>query len=95
MVEINDGIQSRKILLWIKLIFHVQNPAGYKKSPADRRRGEWLQENVKAGNPQFLKGERIGLQNIGVSFSESHRLQKIASIPKEKFEDILTDSAHL
>jgi len=37
---------------------------------------------VKAGNPQFLKGERIGLKNIGVSFSESHRLQKIASIQK-------------
>jgi len=49
---------------------------------ADRKCGEWLRENVKAGNPQLSSGSTIGLKDLGVTRDESSRLQKIAEIPE-------------
>lgn len=62
------------------------------KARVDRKCGEWLSENVKAGNPQLSKQSTIGLSDIKITRDESSRLQKIAAIPENKFEDILQEA---
>jgi len=47
--------------------------------------GELLVEMVKPGNPQLLHGETIGLPE-GINRTQSHRYQRIASIPEEEFD---------
>ena len=70
----------------------VQAKIAIYKARADRKCGEWLKENIREpGNPLWLQGETIGLKNVGINKTESHRLQKIAAIPAQKFEDILQE----
>jgi len=58
---------------------------------ADRKCGEWLQDNIKVGGDKrwHPKSNVSTLVNLGVTRDESSRLQKIASIPESKFEEIL------
>jgi len=60
---------------------------------AYRKCGEWLQENIKQGRPEKGSNTQPFLSDIGINKTESHRLQKIASIPEEKFEGILQEAA--
>lgn len=70
----------------------VQAKIAIYKARADRKCGEWLAENVKQGQRGDLSQDVISLKNIKVSLNESSRLQKIASIPDNKFEDILQEA---
>jgi N6-adenosine-specific RNA methylase IME4 len=70
----------------------VQAKIAIYKARADRKCGEWLKENVKAGNPQLCHNGTIKLESIGVNRKESSRLQKIADIPENKFESILLEA---
>jgi len=57
---------------------------------AKRKQGEWLAENIKVGNPEKLNCNNIvQLKDLEITRNESSRLQKIANIPDEIFEDIL------
>jgi 16S rRNA G966 N2-methylase RsmD len=53
---------------------------------------------VKAGNPkgsnqrEIVKSHDVTLQNLGITKNESSLLQKIASIPEDKFEQILQEA---
>lgn len=48
---------------------------------AERKAGEWLRENVSAGNPQFLQGARNGQLPEGIDWYESSRWQLEAALP--------------
>jgi Holliday junction resolvasome RuvABC DNA-binding subunit len=59
---------------------------------ADRKCGEWLQDNIKVGGDRKSEKSKSNVStliNLGVTRDESSRLQKIASIPESKFEEIL------
>ena len=61
----------------------------------DRKIGEWLKENIKVGNPQLSQDVTIAkLSDIKINRMESSRLQKIADIPEEQFEEILVQAEH-
>lgn len=71
----------------------VQAKIGIYKARADRKCGEWLTANVRgSGNPLWSHHGTIGLSAIGVTKQESHRLQKIARIPQERFDEILQEA---
>lgn len=66
----------------------MQNQCAEIKIRAERKAGEMLSEQVKPGNPQFLHDERIvKLNDLGIAEIQSHRWQRIASIPEDKFEE--------
>jgi N6-adenosine-specific RNA methylase IME4 len=72
----------------------VQAKIAIYKARADRKCGEWLAENIKheGGNPQLSQHCIVGLKELNVSLNESSRLQKIASIPENTFEEILQEA---
>mgnify|MGYP001252816313 CR=1 FL=1 len=70
----------------------VQAKIAIYKARADRKCGEWLKENIRAGNPQLSQHPIIGLKDLKISLSESSRLQRIAEIPEAKFESILQEA---
>jgi len=93
LTSLKDRLRAYQILAeQSKQSVEVQVKIAIYKARADRKCGEWLQENVKVGNPQLLEHQTIGLKDLGVTRFESHRLQKIASIPEEKFEEILQEA---
>jgi len=59
---------------------------------AERKAGEWLDKNVKPGNPQLLQDVTIGKLPEGISQIESHRWQLEAALPEEKFNEWVDDS---
>lgn len=70
----------------------MQNQCAEIKIRAERKAGEMLAEQVKPGNPQFLHDERIvKLKDLGIAEIQSHRWQKIASIPVDKFEEHISE----
>lgn len=94
LTKIKDRLRAYQILAeQSKQSQEVQAKIAIYKARADRKCGEWLAENIRRGNPEQLKGNNIvPLKSIGVSKNESSRLQKIASIPDEKFEGILREA---
>ena len=70
--QVNEGLDS-------------QNRVAEIKIRAERRIGELLKESVSAGNPQLLHGETIGLADIGISRTQSHRWQTMAAVPEDEF----------
>jgi hypothetical protein len=70
----------------------VQSKIAIYKARADRKCGEWLQANIKQGQRVDLSNSSTSLKDLGVTRDESSRLQKIAAIPEEKFEDILQEA---
>src|SRR3990167_6139697 len=64
----------------------IQNQCAEIKLRAERRIGERLAVEVKAGNPQLLQDETIGLKELGIERIQSHRWQAVASLPEKEFE---------
>src|SRR3990167_189333 len=61
--------------------------AGWEvKVRSERKMGELLPKKVKAGNPQLSHDETIGLEDLGISKSQSHRYQQLARINADIFE---------
>ena len=75
-----------------KQSMEVQVKIAIYKARADRKCGEWLKDNINAGNPQLSKDTTIRLKDLKVTRDESSRLQKIADIPEKKFESILQEA---
>jgi hypothetical protein len=79
-------------------------PVTYKESAQKRvlarATEEQIKENVKVGGEhgnQYKKEPKsnvLTLANLGVTRNESSRLQKIASIPESKFEQILQKAVY-
>jgi len=93
LTNLKDKLRAYQILAeQSKQSQEVQSKIAIYLSRADRKCGEWLKENVKAGNPQLSQVTTIGLKQLKLSRSESSRLQKIADIPADKFETILTEA---
>ena len=61
----------------------AQNYCAEIKLRAERKAGDMLAENVKhtGGRPKQRSRDVTVLRNVGVSKMESHRWQRIASVP--------------
>lgn len=99
LINMKDRLKAYQVLAeQSKQSAEVQSKIAIYKARADRKCGEWLAENVRKGNEQgsnqrdIVKSKDVTLQNIGVTKNESSRLQKIAAIPEEKFEEILQEA---
>lgn len=75
-----------------RLGLEAQNYAAEIKLRAERRAGELLADIVHPGNPQFSHADRIGRLPDGITFSQSSRWQRVASVPEPVFEQHITES---
>jgi uncharacterized HAD superfamily protein len=66
----------------------VQAKIAIYKARADRKCGEWLKENIRHEGGKPYQYSTV-TKNLGITWNESSRLQRIASIPESKFEQIL------
>jgi len=76
-----------------KQSLETQNRIAEFRLRIDRKRGEWLLENiVQSGNgsnqhqKKELRFHRVTLANVGVTKKESFILQRIAKVPEHDFE---------
>lgn len=67
----------------------AQNRAAELKLYAERRLGELLRRTVRKGGPPKLQREASLPE--GISRAQSHRLQLVASVPEQRFEEHLAD----
>jgi len=67
----------------------IVNRAFYERVKWDRKRGKWISENIKAGNPQFQPAGGIGLVNIDTSENESIYCQKLLEILDKKVLELV------
>jgi len=99
-----NGLRSRIETLHVlskqsRQSLSTQNKIASYRLRVDRKRGEWLLENiVRAGNgsnqhsKKVLKFPRVTLATAGITNKESHILQRIASIPEEVFRKHLVST---
>lgn len=93
LVKLKDKLRAYQILAeQSKQAIEVQAQISIYKARADRKCGEWLRDNIKQGGiNKYNKDEgcNLKLSDLGIEKTESYRLQKIAAIPENEFEEIL------
>lgn len=95
LTKIKDRLRAYQVLAeQSKQSQEVQAKIAIYKARADRKCGEWLRDNIKVGGDKrwHPKSQDVTLDKIDLTRSESSRLQKIADIPEEKFENILQEA---
>ena len=93
LTSLKDRLRAYQILAeQSKQSMETQSKIAIYKARVDRRCGEWLKDNIHAGNPQLSNDTTIKLNEINITRDESSRLKKIADIPEEKFEAILQEA---
>jgi N6-adenosine-specific RNA methylase IME4 len=72
----------------------IQNQCAEIKLRAERRAGEMLKGAKLNGGDRksVLRDERVKLKDAGVSYTESHRWQRVASVPDAKFEEHIAEA---
>jgi hypothetical protein len=65
----------------------MQNKIASYRLRVDRKRGEWLHDNIENGGDRRSgsQSHRVTLKDVGITNQESHILQRIASIPEDAF----------
>ena len=65
----------------------TQNKIASYRLRVDRKRGEWLQENVENGGDRRSGSvsSRTRLKDLGIGYQESHILQRLARLPENVF----------
>jgi len=95
LTDIKNKLRAYQILAQqSKQSQEVQAKIAIYKARADRKCGEWLKDNIKHGgqNKKAKLQNETSLSDININKTESHRLQKIADIPENKFDDILQEA---
>lgn len=71
-----------------KMGIEMQNNCAEIKIRAERKAGEFLAENVNYGGDRKTKSRlhSVTLKSYGIEKIQSHRWQKIASVPDDEFE---------
>jgi N6-adenosine-specific RNA methylase IME4 len=67
----------------------AQNTGAIMCLMAQRKLGAMLKEQVTPGNPQLLHNATIGLNELGIERTASHRWQKLAEIPEDTFQEFI------
>jgi len=92
LIDLRDSIACLMPLFHLARIqFEVEQHATLLRLKTQRRIGEWLSLHVRAGRPTT----NITLDQIGLTKSESSRLQRIASIPVAKFDGYIDEKISL
>ena len=65
----------------------MQNKIASYRIRVDRKRGEWLHENIENGGDRRSgsQSHRVTLKDVGITNQESHILQRLASLPEPVF----------
>ena len=72
----------------------MQNKIASYRIRVDRKRGEWLHENIENGGDRRSgsQSHRVTLKDVGIRNQESHILQRIASLPEDVFHSYIINT---
>lgn len=93
--EIRDQAEALRVYArQAKDSLEIQNYCAEIKLRAERRAGEMLAENVehKGGRPKKPSHDVRVLKDAGISWNESSRWQRVASVPEAKFEEHVAET---
>lgn len=91
ILDIRDMAKGAQVVAKARNDFEKAQRAKLAQIKAERAAGEWLYENVSAGNPQLFHDETIRQLPEGVDRIESHRWQTMWLYPVEKFNEWVDD----
>jgi N6-adenosine-specific RNA methylase IME4 len=79
-----------------KQSLQMQNDIAEYRLRLERKKGEWLKDNVKAGNPQLstdltIRAGRLK-EDLGIERNESSKAQRIANLSSEDFEHYINET---
>lgn len=90
--QIRDRIKAYEVLAkQSKQSHETQSKITTYRARVDRKMGEWLDENIKQGRPE-KRSQAATIKSLGLTKSESSRLQNIAAIPDKQFEKIINQA---
>jgi N6-adenosine-specific RNA methylase IME4 len=83
-----------------KQSLETQNKIAIYRLKLERKKGDWLNENLTPGNPtgsnqyEHKSGnlDNIKLSTLGISFNESANSRRIAEIPEEIFNEVIDET---
>ena len=78
-IEVIRGLAKRS-----HLSLEIVNDAFFERVKWDRKRGAWIGENIKRGNPQLTEARLISLADIETDDHESSYCQRLLLISDEK-----------
>lgn len=91
ILELRDRAAAYQVLANAKGFKEAAQEAKIFQLKAERKAGDWLSENVSAGNPQFYQDGRNGTLPEGITWNESSRWQLEAGVPEPIFNDWIDD----
>ena len=89
-----DKLEAVRVLAkQSKQSLETQNKIAEYRLRVERKRGDWLKENVKVGTNQWVSTDSTPkLKDIGMSRDESSKAQRIANLSTEKFEEYIEET---
>lgn len=91
MLELRDKAAALKVFADAQGFKEAAQKAKIFQLKAERKAGDWLRENVSAGNPQLSQDATISQLPDGIDRWESSRWQLEAEVPEEKFHEWVDD----
>lgn len=95
--SLSDKLEAIRVLAkQSKQSLEVQNRIAEYRLRVERKKGEWLQQNIQKGgnrgNQYLAKSTESTLANVGVSKDESSKAQRIAGLGEEQFEQYIEET---
>jgi N6-adenosine-specific RNA methylase IME4 len=99
--SMSDSLEAMRV--WAKQSkqsLEVQNKIAEYRLRIERKKGEWLKDNIRVGNPsgsnQYTELSTVTtiptLADIGISRDESSKAQMIAKLDNEQFENYIEET---
>ena len=94
--NMSDKLEAMRILAkQSKQSLEVQNKIAEYRLRVERKKGQWLDENIKVGVNQWVSNDTtpsIKLDDLGITRDESSRAQKIAALKEDDFEQYINET---
>ena len=89
--NMSDKLEAIRVMAkQSKQSLEVQNRIAEYRLRVERKKGEWLQDNIEH-NVSGRQG-RLGLEDIGISKDDSSKSKRIAALSKKEFEEYIHDT---
>ncbi|MEK6884552.1 MAG: MT-A70 family methyltransferase [Nanoarchaeota archaeon] len=93
LMNLSDKLEAFRIYAkQSKQSLDVQNSIAEYRLRIERKKGEWLQQNIQRGQGATLMSTDSTLKDIGVSRDESSNAQRIAKLDKQEFEQYIQET---
>jgi len=99
IAEVKDPLEMKDLSQQIEIVrrwaaenhyeIETVNELFYQRFRIDKKRGDWIQKNIRPGNPQLSSMMIIGLSDIDTSLNESSYCQRLLHIYEEDVRTLI------